>query len=202
MDYTALKTELAARGFDYLSDTRQGYFINRSYQEMAGSADYPWLESTASGTAPLAITDLRTVESVRNSSQSYRLWPLDRRNIMEFDDDLTTTGTPSYYYLTTGSTVAVYPTNTTDTIAVRYWKVPTALSSASDTPGFPTRFHDLIVDGAQGYAYLIDSDNAEMGQTVLSAWREGRREMDQQLLVGQHDAPDDYVVITAGSEDW
>jgi hypothetical protein len=194
LTFAELKTELQARGFDYLSDTRQGYFLNRSYQEMAGSADYPWLESTASGAAPLAITDLRTIESVVDSTAANRLSPLDRRNIMENDDTLATTGTPSVYYLTTGTTVAVYPTST-NTLSVRYWKAPTDLTSASDSPGFPARFHHLIVDGATYFAYL-DSDNFEAAGSVYDFWLRGRKDMDEQLLVGQHDQADDFIWAT------
>ncbi len=195
MDFVTLRTELAARGFDYLSDTRQGYFVNRSYQEMAGAADYPWLESTATGVAPLSITDLRTIESVVDSTTTTRLSPLDRRNIMATDTDLTTVGTPSFYYLTTGSTVAVYPANTTDTLSVRYWKVPTDLTADSDEPGFPARFHQLIVDGATYFAYL-DSDNFEAAGSTYDFWLRGRKDMDEQLLVGQHDQADDFIWAT------
>ena len=183
-----------------MSDTRQGYLINRSYQEMAGAADYPWLEATSTGVAPLSITDLRTIESVVDTTAQVRLAPLDRRHIMESDYTLTTTGTPSWYYLTTGSTVAVYPANTTDSLSVRYWKIPTDLTGSVE-PGFPARFHHLIVDGAVYYAYL-DSDNFEAASGTREHWMLGRRDMDEQLLVGQHDQPDDYVVVVAGSEDW
>jgi hypothetical protein len=167
---------------------------------MAGSADYPWLESTSTGVAPLSITNLRTIESVVDTTTTSRLSPLDRRNIMESDSSLSTAGSPVWYYLTTGNTVAVYPSNTTDTLSVRYWKVPTDLTSAADEPGFPARFHHLIVDGAAYYAYL-DSDNFEAAASTHDFWLNGRKAMDEQLLVGQHDQPDDFIVITAGSVD-
>jgi hypothetical protein len=196
-----LRTEVQARGFDYLSNARLDAYINRAYLDLADSEDWPWLEATTSGTAPLTISDLRTIESVRNSTQSYRLAPLDRRNIMHSDDDLATTGTPSYYYLTTGTTVAVYPANTSDTIAVRYWKVPTELSVDSDTPAVPTRYHQLLVDGAVVYAY-VDSDNFQSANEVLTLVETQKARMREALLVGQHDAPDDYIHVLADSEDW
>lgn len=193
MTFLELKTELLARGFDYLSTTRSGYFVNRAYQEMCAEEDWPFLESSSSGTAPLTVSDLRTVEAVINTTQRYKLRPLDRRNITDFDTDLTTTGTPSWYYLTTSTTVAVYPANTTDTIAVRYWKVPTALSADGDTPVVPTSYQQVIVDGACAYAYF-DSDNFEAARSYLELFESGKSRMRDALLVGQHDEPDDMIV--------
>jgi len=198
--FAELKTELAARGFDYLSDTRQGYFINRAYQEMCAENDWPFLEDSTTGTAPLTIADMRTVESVVNSTQSYRLSPLDPRNIMEEDDDLTTTGTPVYYYLSATTTLKVYPANTADTLSVRYYHVPPDLSDDADTPEVPAAWRHLIVDGAAAYAYF-DSDNPEMGREMLSLWAEGKARMADALLVQQHDQPDDMVLSVVDHQD-
>jgi hypothetical protein len=203
LTFADLKTELQARGFDYLSDSRQGYFLNRSYLETAEEADWPFLEATSSSTAPLTITDLRTIESVINSTQKQKLSPLDRRNLTsEEDTDLTTAGTPSYYYTTDTTTVNVYPANTTDTIAVRYWKFPPEMSADTDEPLVPGRFRlASIVDGACMYAYL-DSDNFEAAQAMLVLWEQGKARMRDALLNQQHDSPDDFVQVFAGSEDW
>jgi hypothetical protein len=110
---------------------------------------------------------------------------------MEDDAVLTTTGTPYYYYLTTGTTVAVYPANT-GSISVRYWKVPAALSAGADVPILPARFHNLIVDGAVGYAYL-DVDNYEAATATFDIWRASIAKMRESLLVGQHDQADDFI---------
>ena len=125
MNLLDLRTELYARGFDYLSSTRANYFINRAYSELCEEEDWPFLEATTSGTAPVSITDLRTIETVIDTTATRRLQPLDRRHILEDDYQLSTTGSPSCYYLTSCNTLAVYPANTTDTISERYWKVPT-----------------------------------------------------------------------------
>ena len=150
MTLADLQVELQARGFDYLSTTRQNYYINSAYQiDICEDSDWPFLEVTTTGTAPLTITDLRSIESVIDTTQACKLRPLDRRSITDdYDTSLTTAGSPSFYYLTTATTVSVYPANTTDTLSVRYWKFPAALSAASDTPVVPTRFHPLIVDAA------------------------------------------------------
>lgn len=201
MTFLELRTELKARGFDYLSATRLGYLLNRVYLELAEEEDWPWLEATATGAPPLAITDLRTIESVINTTNQAKLTPLDRRLITDMDYTLATTGTPSYYYTTGTTTVAVYPANTGVSLSVRYWKVPTALSADGDTPALPARFHHLLVDGAAAYAYL-DTDNFEGSQTALGFFNDGKARMRDSLLNQQHDRTDDSIVIVGGSEDW
>jgi len=199
MTFAELKTELAARGFDYLSDTRQGQFINRSYQEMAEERDFPYLQATTTGAAPLTISDLRTVESVSNATQDYKLSPLDRRNLTDFAHDLTTTGTPSYWYMTTADTIAVYPANTTDTLTVYYWKVPATLTGVV-TPAIASRYHLLIVDGAVAYAYA-DSDNYDAAQQAFALWEAGKIRMAETLISSQRDQGDDFVVSTSPAAD-
>ena len=199
MTFADLKGELAARGFDYLSDTRQGQFINRSYQEMAEERDFPYLQATTTGVAPLTISDLRTVESVSNATQDYKLSPLDRRNLTDFAHDLTTVGTPSYWYMTTADTLAVYPANTTDTLTVYYWKVP-ATMAGTDTPAIASRYHLLIVDGAVAYAYA-DSDNYDAAQQAFALWEAGKIRMAETLVQNQRDQANDYIVSITPSAD-
>jgi hypothetical protein len=102
---------------------------------------------------------------------------------------------------TAGWYVNVFPANTTDTIAVRYWFAPPSLTNAIDTPIIPPRYHDLIVDGAAAYAYL-DTDNFEGYANYKGLFEEGKERMRQTYLVQQHDQPDDFIHVVAGSEDW
>lgn len=201
MTFAELKAELAARGFDYLTNARQGQFVNRAYQELCAEEDWPFLEATTSGTAPLTISDLRTIESVVDSTNRVRLRPLDRRNIMDYDQDLTTSGTPVYYYLTAGTVLNTYPVSSTNTIAVRYWKVPAQLSTDGENPVVPLSWHQAIVDGAVMYAYQ-DSDNFEAASAMRDVWSEIKIRMQDALLNQQHDGADDFIQILSGSEDW
>ena len=199
MNFASLKTELAARGFDYLSATRQGYFLNRSYSEMCEEHDWPFLLTTQTGAMPMAISDLRTVESVVSTTGRYVLSPLRVPHLLAYDTDLTTAGAPSDYYVTTTG-ISVYPTSTTDEFSVRYFKVPAELSEDSDEPEGGSRFHQLIVDGAAAYAYF-DSDNFEAARGMIDLWNEGKQRMRDSLMHSQHDRPHRYVVPVAGSED-
>ena len=196
MNFEDLKTEFLARGFDYLSSTRAGLYLNDSYLlDVCEEEDWPFLEASKSGTAPLEISDLRAIEYVIDETSQEKLTPLIQGRITDdVDVDLTTPGTPEFYYVTEGKKVRTYPVSTTDEVAVTYWKFPTELSG-TDEPLLPTRFHSLIVDGAVARAYE-DSDDQELA-TAAEAKFNGRLErMRTSLMNLQHDAPDDHIVLT------
>ncbi len=190
-----LQTEFAARGFNYLSTLRQNYYLNQGYLvDICEAEDWPFLETTTTGSAPLSITDLRTIASVVDTTQAMKLTPLDNRNITDdIDSSLTTVGTPVYYYKSGQTTIAVYPTNTTDSLSVRYWKVPPELSGATDTPVLPNRWRLLIVDAAVARAYE-DADETAAYQAATQSFQARLDQMRQSLTVGQHDEPDDYIL--------
>src|SRR3954462_2289412 len=94
--FSDLRTELSRRGFDYLDSTRLGNFTNDAYlRDICEVQDWPFLEASTSGTAPVTVSDLRTVEYVIDSTNGVKLSPIDRRNLTDWTVDLTTTGTPS-----------------------------------------------------------------------------------------------------------
>jgi hypothetical protein len=202
MNLGTLRTEFLARGFDFEAqggNTRPNYFLNRAYQDICGQEDWPFLEATASGTTPLSIPDLRTIESVIDTTQLVKLTPLDRRFITDTSTNLSTVGAPCFYYTTATTTVNVYPTSTTDSISVRYYKVPSDLSADGDTPLVPARFHiSAIVDLACVYAYQ-DSDNFDAANVLYQQVQGVWNEMRDQLLNQQHDQPDDFIVVTDAS---
>lgn len=163
MTLATLRTELLARGFDYLSTTRANQFLNEGYHAVCewNGTPWPFLETTTTGTAPLTISDLREIVYVTNTTGGRVIDPEDVRNLNDRDPGLTQTGTPSRYYLDGSSILKLWPASTTQTLSVRYLKVPADLSSDSDTPVVPTRFHPLIVDMAEVFAYQDASDFQE-----------------------------------------
>jgi hypothetical protein len=190
----ALRTEFLARGFDYLSSTRADGYLNDAYLlDICEEEDWPFLEATATGAAPLTLSDLRAIEYVTDLTQPRKLDPLKRARIADdWSTDLTQTGSPSLYYVTKGTTVNVFPV-AADEIEVLYWKVPTALTGTAN-PLLPDRFHSLIVDGAVARAYE-DSDDYELAQAASSRFEARLERMRTSLGMSQHDAPDDYIVV-------
>jgi hypothetical protein len=168
MTFAQLRTEFFARGFDYLNDGGAGLdrvkrWVNEAMHELCEEADWPFLELTTSGAAPLSITDLRKILSVYNSTKALPLQWVPRHHLVATYGDLQTAGTPRFYYID-ANTVRVYPT-ATDTLAVRYVRVPADLSADSDTPLVPARYRNLIVDGAVCRA-LYDANQFEQAAAV------------------------------------
>lgn len=197
MNLNELLTEFYQRGFDYLNDsgvgaTRAKRWINQSYLEICEMDDWPFLRATATGVAPLTISDLGTIESCTNTTQQRNVGFVDYRTVVESYPDLTVTGAADYAYMTGTNTIATFPVST-DTLTVNYWKVPTELSALTDSPVLPSRYHYAIVDYAAGRAY-IDSDNPEMAQVARADGDALVQMMRQRLLYPQHQDPDNVTV--------
>jgi hypothetical protein len=202
--FAQLKQELSDRGFAHLTDARQGVYVNAARAELDRLVLWPWRQTSASGAAPLVVSDLGPIESVQNTSQSsVPLFPAQRGWLSDTFGDLTIAGTPSYYYVDWVSgtpTVTTYPSST-NTLAVRYWKRMPDLVNASDVPGAPSEAHYTIVDLAVRRAYHDAGDDSSAAAI--------QPEIDnaiQQLLIsyppGQADGPDAYVGVGLASVDW
>lgn len=202
MNFAELVDELQARGFDYLSDARAGQLINWAVAELDETELWPFREASATGTAPLAITDLGTIEQVINVSQSnVSLEPAEYGELVATYGDLSTDGTPSCFYVAWPSgvpTVATFP-ESSDTIGVQYWRV-TAELSGTDTPAAPERFHKLIVDMAAREAYR-DSDNHAAAEGLQAQIDRDLARMRAALFTDQIQGPG-FIRIIAGSADW
>src|SRR5690242_16353463 len=104
LTFTTAKAELAARGFDTLSDTRLGYFFNQGRAELDNMYTWPYRLASASGASPLTVTDLGSIEEVADSSRagSPALQYADRRALKDAYGDLTITGAPAFFYVDNG----------------------------------------------------------------------------------------------------
>lgn len=161
-------------------------------RDICEEEDWPFLEATKEGSAPLEITDLRTVEYVIDTITLEKLYPLVKDRITDDQNpDLTETGSPTLYYITKGSTINVFPVST-DKLQVKYWKVPEELSGTAE-PLMPKRWHSLIVDAAVARAYR-NSDDWELSTAAKATFEAEFQKMRESLLNQQHDAPDDYVL--------
>lgn len=205
MDFQTLQGDFFARGFQRLNDGGAGLvrakrWLNAAIDEICEQADWPFLETTLAGAAPLTVSDLRSIESVMVTTTKLPLEPLNRHVLQKtVDMDLTRVGTPQVYYVTTGSAVNVYPVST-GSITVKYWKVPADLSANGDVAVIPSRFHDLIVECAamKGYRYTGDYDGAANAAQEYARLLTVMRES---LMDQQHDGPE-QMQVTGASLDW
>lgn len=198
MNFSELKTELAARGFDYLSDTRLGQYINWARAELDDTELWPYREESATGTAPLSISDLGTIEAVIDTTTSLPLEAWDYRDLLHSYGDLSVDGSPQFYYLANPSgtpEVATYP-ESSNTIGVQYWEVTPDLTG-TDTPLAPSRFHKIIVDMAARECYR-DADNHQAAEALQVQIDRDLWRMREALLVGSTQGPQARVQITEG----
>lgn len=196
MNTEELTSEFLGRGFDYLSNSKALGYLNDSYLvDICGPEDWPFLEATMTGTAPLALSEVESLEYVVDTTMEKKLKPLDRRLLSDSYPVLSEPGTPTWYYLTEGKTLNVFPVNTTDTLLVKFWKTPTRLSGTA-TPLIPERFHSLIIDGAVVRAYE-DSDDMELARNAETAFNTRFQKMREGLLESFRDGPDEFIQLTA-----
>jgi hypothetical protein len=194
-----MQTEFWARGLADLDDggagvTRTTRWINDAMHVVDELCDWPYLNTTTTGTAPLTIADLRTVESVTAVGNLQQLEPVDRRDMRQYVADLTTVGTPTLYYITGGTTINVYPASTSTTLTVDYWKFGPDLSGASDAPLMPDRFRYIIVDYAVAQA-LRDRGDLQGAAEAQRAGDDRLQVMQRSLLSPQHQAPAGFAQL-------
>jgi hypothetical protein len=196
VQFSALKQELSDRGFDELSDTRLGQFINQGRAELDNLYSWPYRLTSASGASPLTINDLGTIEEVANSavSGSPPLDYADRRTLRDYYGDITITGTPSFFYIDNG-VVRTYPVG--GTLAVRYYKRPPLLTAAGDTPLAPVDYHLLYVDFAARWAAKDGMQPDGLSADILRQVQIMVADLFGQQLVGSDLAP-----VTGDSCDW
>ena len=174
-DFSTMQTEVYARGLDYLNDggagvTRVKRWINNAMHRIQEMADWPFMQTSTTGAAPLTVSDLRKVEAVWDSTNKTQLYQRSRADLLRDTEDLTLTGTPQYFYVTGGNSISVWPANTSVSLTVYYWKYGTDLSANSDTPLVPDRFRQAIVDDA------VAQGLADAGDLVGAAAARGERD--------------------------
>lgn len=193
MTFAQLLTEFYARGFNYLDDSGAGTirakrFINQAYHDICEMDDWPFLQTSVTGTVPLSISDLGTVESIIDQTDKRVIQPADRRSLVDAYVDLSQEGNPESYYITEGDTINTYPVST-NSLKVRYWRLVNDLEESTDQPVIPARYQYAIIEYACMRAYT-DSDNPEMAQFCRSEGDRLIQMMRERLLYQQHQQPD------------
>jgi hypothetical protein len=197
--FNDLQVELYARGYDYLNQDTAGRdrakrWLNQSYLGLCDAYPWPFLETEVTALPPVTIVDLGAVLEVRDPTTVTKLTYWEHRDLTDLSEDLTTTGTPTYWYLE-DTTLKVYPVGT-DAVTVRYRKVPVELAADGDPLVVPCRFLDVVVNGAVVKAYL-DSDNFDAAGALQQVVDRQVQDMAAALMV-RNESSTDFVQIT----DW
>lgn len=164
------RTELQARGYSRFLPARLTTWLNDAKDQFEDYPfDWPWLKSTATGAAPLTISDLRRVRAVVDTSNRNQLRKVRDADVLEFADyTLATTGVPECWFLTSDTVVAVYPVQTAS-LSVPYLKFSPALSADGDTPLIPARYHGIWVDLAEVHVLRYGVKDAASAATLEQA---------------------------------
>lgn len=198
MTLLEMRTEVKARGFDEVGDARIDRWINRGLSRIYDRQSWPFLYDIATGPAPLTITDLRAVNSVRDTTNGVSLGWQDIRAIRDGDPGDDGAGEATSWYVD-GETIAIYPASGA-TISVDYVKSGPDLVADDDETLLPARYDLLAVDAAVCEAYK-DSDNLEAWQILRGDVDEQLAEMELAILVPNFDSADS-IVNTNSSTDW
>jgi hypothetical protein len=197
MDFTAMQTEVAARGFDYLTaaggataaqQVRIPRWINEAAHEIDSAEKWDYTYATSSGVAPLTIADLRLVEDVIVSSLGTPLPGQDRMLLESIYGVLTVAGAlnPLFWFRSAPTVVTTYPLNTSLSLSVRYWKFGPDLSAGTDVPLMPDRFRQVIVERAVAKAFRDSNDQPAEAESL--------QEVDRLLDLMRRELVPDYLI--------
>jgi len=170
--------EVIDRGYNFLPTARIGTFVDRSYAAICARYNWPFLEGSIAGKAPLEITDLGVILTVYDSAQEAVIEGMDRREVEHYFPNLEEEGEPRLWYLENIS-LKTYPVSS-DELQVRYQRVAPALAE-SEEPLIPEGWQYLIVDGAVVYC-LKDDDEREEARALQADVNQGVIEMMQALI--------------------
>jgi hypothetical protein len=187
------RSELGGRGFDYLSAGRQTLMLNDALQELEDYWEWPWLRKTATGPAPLQVTDLKTVLKVTDQAGN------ELTGISDYDDfDPAGTGTPANWWIddTDGTPTLIAVPVGDITLTVRYERDNTALADTGDTPDIPARYNRVWLDLAVALAYE-DSDNFSAAAQIRAR---ARQRLDD--LVARYETRDMQTSPQRGTRSW
>jgi hypothetical protein len=196
MTFAQIRAEVAARGYQYVTEDRLNVWIKQAYEWVCAQEPWPFLETETTAAAPLTLSDLSQVLFV--GYEDVILRGTDLRDIRDLDPALSETGDPSRWYLD-GNTIKVWP-NGTPTIYVRYLRKPPSYIDA-DEPLIPSAYQEVLIDGAVMRG-LKDNDEYEQAaglqgivDSQIQAMRDGilSRNYQNPGTIVQSGLPDDYI---------
>lgn len=196
-------TEMEGRGFGGLLEARLERMLRAEYEAICEMQPWPFLLASASGSSPLEIADLRTIESVVDTTNERKLLPEDYRNLSDRWPAMDATGAPAYYWLEWDDGAPVVKTYPLDvvTLSVRYYRTPPTWASGEE-PLVPAQYQEVILDRATARA-LRDTSQYEAAAAADAAADRTLGLMLQRMFAPQHDRPvHGQVINTDAHGDW
>lgn len=187
--------EIRDHGFDDLTDTRLLGFLNDSYWDVCSREPWPFLEATASATVDsngkvTSPTDIGAVLKFVDTVVGTTLEPMRDDEFLSTNSLITTqTGDPNKYHFV-GNDVYVHPISTSNSLTLRYIRIPSALTTSPDaTPILPERHQRVIVLGALIKCYFMEDDTDNVAAST-NLYEQKISQMRRDLWMRQYDRPD------------
>jgi len=172
VDFAGFRTELKARGYNYLPEKRLDLFINRAYTEFCLRFPWPYLEHQTDTVELPYVPDpaLRAMIWLVDNNTEVSLDGIDPREVRRLDPNGAATGTPVAWYLQ-GDTLKFFPANPGQTATFRYIQIPPALVNPTDLPLVPAEYALYLVDRAVVEA-LKDTDELQASMESRLNWEQ------------------------------
>ena len=157
--------------------------VNQSFTTTAGTAEY----DRESDAKTLDFDSFTIQESASTAERTLKYLSfeeyLERRNEADTNPDTSSRAVPEYVYSTPDNKIGLSPVPDESTYTVRYYyyQTNTDMSTNTDTPTIPERFHDVIVNRARYYTHMLRSD-VQFAQLALRDYTEGLSRMRVELI--------------------
>jgi hypothetical protein len=145
-----------------LSSSTLNTWINSGQNEFCNAFEFYWLEKSAADTTVASQAnytipaDCRKLLRVYVGSTEYTYVPFSLKENVSTSDAI-----GAYYTFNASIYLIPTPTVAGTTITFYYYKDPTDMSSDSDTPTIPSRFHEALVYYGLARAYARDENQTQ-----------------------------------------
>lgn len=200
---------------DATTRNRVKNWLNLGYQDFVLRELWPFRETTGTlslvqGTQEYSLVsnfsdiDAQNITSVAlqgTAQKKLTYWPFSQLRANQPDFDLHGQGVPDRYYLKSGS-IGFWPVpNAATTCLIDYYKVPTEMSSDSDTPIIPVAYREALVQYALSLEHDFNTD-ADLAQKAMNRYEQIVTLARNNLLAQPSDTDAFTILGPAHSRDW
>ena len=155
--------------------------VSQSFSTAAGTSEY-----SRESNAKTIDFDSFTVQKSGEAERTLRYLSfneyLDAKNEIDTNPNTSARAAPDFVYETPDNKIGLSPVpDDTYTVRYYYYQTSTDMSSATDTPVIPERFHDVIVNRARYYAHMLRSD-VQFSQLAMRDYTDGLIRVRVELL--------------------
>ncbi len=155
--------------------------VSQSFSTAAGTSEY-----SRESNAKTIDFDSFTVQKSGEAERTLRYLSfneyLDAKNEIDTNPNTSARAAPDFVYETPDNKIGLSPVpDDTYTVRYYYYQTSTDMSSATDTPVIPERFHDVIVNRARYYAHMLRSD-VQFSQLAMRDYTDGLSRMRVELI--------------------